>query len=70
MEEACRIAQQSANRASAKSNILYDRGLSSTVLDPGDRVLVRNMSERGGPGKLRSHWETTIHTVVKRIGED
>jgi hypothetical protein len=48
MEEAYRLAQQSANRASAKSKDLHDRGLGSTVLEPGDRVLVRNLSERGG----------------------
>ena len=28
------------------------------------------MSERGGPGKLRSHWEERIHVVVSRKGED
>jgi transposase InsO family protein len=70
MEEAYRIAQQSANKASAKSKVLHDRGLSSTVLEPGDRVLVRNMSERGGPGKLRSHWEQAVHIVVKRMSDD
>ncbi|MES9879782.1 MAG: reverse transcriptase domain-containing protein [Sedimenticola sp.] len=70
MQEAYRLAQQSSTRAAAEGKSRHDRSLGSVVLRPGDRVLVRNLSERGGPGKLRSYWESDIHTVVKRMSED
>ena len=35
-------------------------------LNIGDKVLVRNVRERGGPGKLRSHWESGVYIVVDK----
>ena len=39
-------------------------------MHPNDCVLVCNLSELGGPGKLRSHWEDTVHCIVRQRGTD
>ena len=35
----------------------HDKKIKISTLAAGDRVLVRNLSERGERGKIRSHWE-------------
>lgn len=64
MQEAYEIAKQSAKKSAERNKRNYDGKVRSSVLCPGDRVLVRNLTPRGGTGKLRSHWEDVIHTVV------
>lgn len=44
----------------------FDKRARHSVLEVGDKVLVRNMKERGGPGKLRSHWEKCVYLVKER----
>lgn len=48
----------------------HDKGLLSARLHPGDHVLVKNLLEKGGPGKLRSFWEQDIYVVVKQVNEE
>ena len=70
MHEAYEIARQNAKKAATKGKKNYDKSLRCSILQEGDRVLVRNLTERGGPGKFRSFWEKNIHVVNKRIGEN
>ena len=64
--EAYELANQKANLSASKAKRHYDRRVRSSALQPGDRVLVRNMTPRDGPGKLRAYWEENVHVVVKR----
>ena len=44
----------------------YDKKVRHTALCEGDLVLIRNMTERGGPGKLRSYWEREIYVATQK----
>ncbi len=70
MQESYRLAGQKINERAAKAKKTYDRFVRSSILQPGDHVLVRDLSEREGPGKLRSFWENDIYVVVERKGPD
>ena len=63
------MASQHAKKRAAHNKQIYDCGLHGSQLTVGDRVLVRNLRERGGPGKIRSYWEEKVHEVVA-INED
>ena len=69
MKEAYSQARKNISKSATDGKQQYDRKVRFSKLQPGDRVLVRNFSERGGPGKLRSCWEQQIHVVVEQRGD-
>ena len=70
MTEAYQLASKRSQDGQRQSKEQYNRRVRSTVLQPNDRVLVRNLNEKGGPGKLRSYWEQEIYRVIKRVEEN
>ena len=68
MQEAYSLASKSATKSAMRVKRNYDKRMRSSALQVGDRVLVRNLTPRGGPGKLRSFWEDKIQVVVARKG--
>ncbi|XP_061745393.1 uncharacterized protein LOC133544250 [Nerophis ophidion] len=48
----------------------YNQKALSSVLQPGDHVLIQNLSRRGGPGKICPYWEDKVHIVKERRGTE
>lgn len=70
MQEAYEITAGNAKKIADRNKRNHDNKVRSSVLHEGDRVLVRNMTPRGGTGKLRNHWEDCIHKVIRQVGKD
>lgn len=64
--EAYQIASKAASKLAAHGKAHYDQKTRGRDLQPGDRVLIRNLTPRGGTGKIRSYWEDQVYVVKER----
>ncbi len=70
MQEACEIARERANKCAERNKRNYDQRVRCTDLFPGSRVLVKNLTPRGGTGKLRNYWEDEVHVITRQVADD
>ena len=70
MKEAFKIAEE--NTKKRRSSDKRQRDLKATLepLEVGGRILVKNITERGGPGKIRSFWEQKIYRIKEEKDKD
>ena len=64
MKSAFQLAYQHVEQVGVSNKRRYDKKAKAVSIDVGDRVLLRNLSERGGTGKLRPWWEQKLYVVV------
>lgn len=68
LEESYRIATSNAAKNAERNKVRFDKRVTESTLNVGDRVLVRSVRLRGKQ-KLADKWEMDIYVVVKRAGE-
>ena len=54
-------ALDTSSRATIEQH--YDKKVHGNELKEGDQVLMKNVREKGGTGKLKSHWERQISCI-------
>ena len=66
MTEAYELASTHSRKIAELGKVQSDKRVRHATLYEGDRVLVRNLSNRVGPGKLRLYWEQEIYVVTQK----
>lgn len=67
LQESYKMATANAAKTAKKNKTRYDRRVTASDLNVGDRVLIRNVRLRG-KHKISDKWEATVHVVVGRAG--
>ncbi|XP_054896085.1 uncharacterized protein LOC129366329 [Poeciliopsis prolifica] len=67
LEESYKLASRNSAKVMQRNKTRFDRKVTASDLDIGDRVLVRNVRLRG-KHKLADKWESSVYIVVKKAG--
>ncbi|XP_023819343.1 uncharacterized protein LOC111948807 [Oryzias latipes] len=68
LEESYLLASKSAAKSAVRNKDRFDRRVRPSLLEAGDRVLVRNVRSRG-KHKLKDVWEECVYVVVDQVGD-
>ncbi|XP_048860035.1 uncharacterized protein LOC125727403 [Brienomyrus brachyistius] len=68
LRESYKLAVEHSDRTAQKNKERYDLKVRETILDEGDRVLVKNVGVRG-KHKIADRWSRTVYRIVKRIND-
>lgn len=68
LQESYELARKNAAKVAARNKTRYDKRVTESSLDVGDRILVRNVRLRG-KHKLADKWDSEVYIVVSRAGE-
>ena len=68
LEESYRVAIRNALKTAERNKTRFDKRVTESTLEVGDRVLVRSVRLRG-KHKLADKWESDVYEVVKRAGD-
>ena len=67
METALKITKENISKSQNYNKQYYQgKKVFGHEIEIGDQVLLRNFKEKGGTGKLHSHWENQIYIVVNK----
>lgn len=67
LEKSYQIAMKNSEKVMRRNKSRFDKHVTTSDLQTGDRVLVKNVKLRG-KHKLADKWEPTVYIVVRRAG--
>ncbi len=68
LKESYELCSRNAKKSAERNKVRFDKKVTDSSLEPGDRVLVKNVRLRG-KHKLADKWEADVYVVVSRAGD-